>query len=154
MMQINNHFDAKEAGSVACSRRLGWDQIQYTGSEDACYVMKIVEKASGLIYLTDCLHSKLLDGGQMVQFKYTELYDCHFKYRQLIDGHNNKRHAVPSIEGSLGTQCWAMLVFQFVLAVLEVNLYLANKAFAWSGVKLMNCWLLGVSWHGHSQSTS
>lgn len=135
---INNQCDEQEVGSVAAVQG-DLDVVRYNiwAMKDAGYMTESMGTASRLFYTNDHLHSRMLDGGQTVQFKYTEPYNLHFKYLHLIDDHNNKRHAVSLIEGSLDTQRWAMLVFQFMLAVSEVNLYLANKAFAWSGEELM-----------------
>ena len=55
------------------------------------------------------------------------------QYFSLQDAHNNKYHAVPSIEGSLKTKHWAMRGFQYLLATSETNLYLAMKHFVWGG---------------------
>lgn len=102
--------------------------------KDAGYVTKIMGTASGLIYKDDRLHSRDVDGNR-VQFKYTEPYTLHFSFRHLIDDHNNKRHAVPSIEGTLKTQRWAMRVFQYFLATSEVNMFLGQKHFVWDSAE-------------------
>ena len=69
---------------------------------------------------------------QEVTFKYSETFGNHFRYRHVVDDHNNLRHAVPSIEGCWGTRRWANRVFSFVLAVSEVNTYLAFRYFIWA----------------------
>jgi hypothetical protein len=102
--------------------------------KDAGYVTKIMGTASGLICKDDRLHSRDVDGNR-VQFKYTEPYTLHFSFRHLIDDHNNKCHAVPSIEGTLTTQRWAMRVFEFFLATSEVNMFLGQKHFVWDGAE-------------------
>lgn len=47
-------------------------------------------------------------------FKYPEPFKWHYDYKHLIDNHNNRRHVVPSIEGSLKTQQWAMRLFKYL----------------------------------------
>ena len=66
-------------------------------------------------------------------FKYTEVFNNHFKYRHCVDDHNHLRHSVPSIEGTWVTSRWACRVFSFILAISEVNTYLAFKYFIWGG---------------------
>jgi len=85
----------------------------------------------GLIYNNDRVRA--LEDGEQVQFRYPKPFELHYKFRHLIDNHNNKRHAVPSIEWSLKTHHWAMRCFQYLLATLETILYLAMKHFAWGG---------------------
>ena len=50
-----------------------------------------------------------------------------------MDDHNNLRHQVPAIEEVWGTHRWANRVFAFLLAVTEVNCYLAFRYFVWKG---------------------
>ena len=88
---------------------------------------------SGLFYNDNRVHSRVLGDGERVQFRYPEPFELHYKFRQLIDDHNNKRHAVPLIEGSLKTKHWAIRCFQYLLATSETNLYLAMKHFVWGG---------------------
>ena len=76
------------------------------------------------------MHSCDIDNNK-VQFRYTEPYSLHFAYRHLIDDHNYKLHAVPSIEGTLNTQKWNLQVFQYCIATLEINMFLGQKHFVW-----------------------
>lgn len=66
-----------------------------------------------------------------------EPFSLHFQYRHAVDDHNNLRHAVPSIEETWVTTRWALRVFQFVLAVTEVNIFLALRFFVLGGDKKM-----------------
>ena len=70
------------------------------------------------------------------QFKYTEPFANHYLYRHCVD-HNNLRHSVPSIEGTIKTHCWENRVFSFLLAISEVNAYLAMKEFVWEDKKIL-----------------
>jgi hypothetical protein len=48
-----------------------------------------------------------------------------------VDNHNNLRHALPSLEDTWVTQRWEIRAFYFLLAITEVNVYLALKYFLW-----------------------
>ena len=94
---------------------------------------KIMATGSGLFYNDDKVHSRALEDGERVPVSYPEPFELHYKFRHLIDNHNNKPHAVPSIEGTLRTQRWAMRVFQYCIATSEVNMFLGQKHFVWDG---------------------
>ena len=59
-------------------------------------------------------------------------FSNHFDYRHVIDDHNNLRHQLPAIEQVWTTHRWATRVFSFILAVVEVNCYLAFRYFIWN----------------------
>jgi Transposase IS4 len=61
------------------------------------------------------------------EFQYPEGIANHYKYRGLVDSHNTKRHAPISLETTWATKAWTNRVFAFLLAVTEVNVYLASK---------------------------
>ena len=65
------------------------------------------------------------------KFKYTEVIANHFDFRHIVDDHNNLRHQVPAIEETWTTHRWATRVFAFLLAITEVNCYLAFRYFVW-----------------------
>jgi hypothetical protein len=131
---MDRYFDDKAVGDVAAVEE-EVDGIHYNiwAIKDAGYITKIMGTALGLMYPLDRECSRSLEGGTTAQFKYTEPNELHYNYRDLVDDHNNLRHAVPSIEESLPTQRWAMRQFQFVSAVSEVNLYFAHRYFLWTG---------------------
>ena len=69
-----------------------------------------------------------------VTFKYKEVIGNHYLYRGSVDEHNSKRHdggggAGISLERSWKTMRWENRVFAFVLAVCEVNAFLARVHF-------------------------
>ena len=68
-------------------------------------------------------------------FKYTEPYSNHYRFRHSIDDHNNLRHQLPSIEGTWVTQRWPIRVLGFLLAISEVNTFLAFRHFIWHAEK-------------------
>ncbi len=73
-------------------------------------------------------------GDTRTTFKYKKPFDWHFRYRHSVDDHNNLRHALPSLEDTWVTQRWEIRVFAFLLAITEVNTYLACKYFVWTGL--------------------
>jgi len=48
-----------------------------------------------------------------------------------VDDHNKHRHQVPCIEGTWKTITWENCVFAFILAISEVNIWLAICYFVW-----------------------
>jgi hypothetical protein len=98
--------------------------------------MKIMGTASGLFATDDKVHRHVYrEGGEQrtTEFLYMEPFSLHFQYRHDVDDHNNLCHAVPSIEETWVTTRWALRVFEFVLAVTEVNIFLALRFFVWGG---------------------
>ena len=75
---------------------------------------------------------KLGDGSVVKRiFNYTETFSNHYKFRHLIDDHNNLRHALPAIEVTWKTFRWENRVFAFILAVSEINTFLFLRFFVW-----------------------
>jgi hypothetical protein len=73
------------------------------------------------------------------EFQYAAPYDWHFRYRHAVDDHNNLRHATPSLEESWNTLRWECRVFAFILAVSEVNAFLALRYFGFGGGSIEGC---------------
>jgi hypothetical protein len=73
---------------------------------------------------TTCLW---IEGGvrKSTEFAYTLPFDNHFHYRHAVDDHNNLHHLLPSWEDTWVTQRWELCVLAFIIAVCEVNAYLA-----------------------------
>ena len=65
-----------------------------------------------------------VDGCQ-VTFEYPEVVKNHYTYRHAVDDHNSRRQSPISIERTWETRYWPNRVFAFLLAVTEVNVYLA-----------------------------
>ena len=103
------------------------------------YVMKVMSTYGGLVVKEGQKEStrKYEKNGAMhtKTFKYTVPFSNHFDFCHCIDDHNNLRHQVPSIEGTWKTHRWATRVFSFILAVAEVNTFLAFKHFIWDGAE-------------------
>lgn len=62
-------------------------------------------------------------------FQYPEVFANHFRYRHVVDDHNNRRHSPISLETTWATKRWENRVFAFLLAVTEVNCLLCHKYF-------------------------
>ena len=63
------------------------------------------------------------------EFAYTLPFDNHFRYYHAVDDHNNLCHSLPSWEDTWVTQHWDLCVLAFIIAVCEVNTYLAIRFF-------------------------
>lgn len=50
----------------------------------------------------------------------------------MVDDNNNNRHDSPSLEETWGTHRWPIRVFSFLLALSEVNTFLAFRYFVWT----------------------
>ena len=73
------------------------------------------------------------DKGKLLKtFKYMEVITNHYNYRGAVDEHNSCRndcgtkHGL-SLEETWNTTRWGNFVFAFILAVSEVNVYLAMR---------------------------
>jgi len=62
-------------------------------------------------------------------FRFPCPYEWHYKFRHAVDDHNNLHHALSSIEHTITRTRWEMHLFSFVLAVTEVNAFLAYRFF-------------------------
>lgn len=133
---IDEKLRQKEVGECD-SLRGEIDGVPYDifGMKEPDYVMKIMSTYGGLIAPPDQQESvHMWEEGQekrTKRFKYTEPFANHFKYRHSVDDHNNVRHGVPSLEGTWITKRWPLWVFSFILAVTEVNVFLAFRYFVW-----------------------
>jgi hypothetical protein len=97
------------------------------------------------------------------RFKYTEPFSNHFLYRHCVDDHNNLRHSGVSIEETWKTHRWANRVFAFLLAISEVNAFLAFRCFIWEKKDQMELLhfrkklalaLINNEWHGDKTKES
>jgi hypothetical protein len=101
------------------------------------YVMKLM--ATGGVLQSDdmCRETYRGAGADRISFRYTKPGDWHFRYRHAVDDHNNLRHSLPSLEDSWTTTRWEIRVFTFLLALTEVNIYLAMRYFVWTSDEAM-----------------
>jgi hypothetical protein len=121
------------------------DGVAYNlwGMKEPDYVMRMMVTGGLLAVFDTCKEAlrKWTEGGIEVvrRFKYACPFDWHFRYRHAVDDHNNLRHALPSIEDSWATQRWEIRVFSFVLAISEVNAFLALRYFTFAKGTIAGC---------------
>ncbi len=84
---------------------------------------------------------------ELRKFKYTCPYEWHFSYLHVVDDHDNLRHATPAVEESWVTQRWECRVFSFILAISEINSFLALRYFEYGNNTIEGCPLLIVFCH-------
>ena len=70
------------------------------------------------------------DGSTNIKkFQYAVLFTYHFHYRHIVEDHNGLSHMYPSLEQICVTHRWPTRVSTFLLALYEVNTYLAFRYF-------------------------
>ena len=140
---IDDHFKDKDVGSVD-SLKGKIDNVPYDiyCMKEPDYVIKIMSTYGGLFEKDGQKTSerKFKVGGEdnVVTFKYKIPFSNHFDYRHIVDDHNGIRHMKPSLEQVWTTHRWPVRVFSFLLAVSEVNTYLAFKYFVWNSNEKMD----------------
>ena len=150
---IDTYFEGKEVGETdSLHGILGGVPYDIFCMKEPDYVMKIMSTYGSLTVKEGQKESerKYEKDGEPVstKFKYCLPFSNHFDFRHVIDDHNNLRHSLPSIEETWTTHRWATRVFAFILAVVEVNCYLAFRYFVWGGEerKSLNEFRLGLAW--------
>ena len=140
---IDDYFKEKEVGSTD-SLKGTLEDVPYDifCMKEPDYVMKIMSTYGGLFEKDGQKTSKrsfrIGNEDHNVEFKYKIPFSNHFDYRGVVDNHNGLRHMKPSIEQIWKTRRWAVRVFSFLLAVSEVNTYLAFKFFVWNKEEKMD----------------
>jgi len=119
------------------------------GMKEPDYVMKMMATGGVLESDDSCKMTKRGEGTSAVTFRYPKPIDWHFRYRHAVDDHNNLRHAVPSIEGTWLTNRWPIRVFAFLLAITEVNMFLALRFFVWTKEERMELVTFRRKFSGH-----
>ena len=135
---IDDHFKDRNVGdSDSLHGSLNDVKYDFFCMKEPDYTMKIMSTYGGLTVSEGQRNSKrvfIKNGTEhTTHFKYTEPFANHFDYRHIVDDHNNLRHQTPSIEETWRTHRWANRVFAFLLAVTEINCYLAFIFFVWNG---------------------
>eukprot|EP00957_Ditylum_brightwellii_P148003 11269154-Ditylum_brightwellii.AAC.1 len=98
------------------------------------YVMLLMSTYDGNIIKDGQKSLRLQDDGTSIEFQYTEVFSNHYDCRDAVDSNNNKHHDGESkhglsLEETWKTTHWAMHIFCFILAVVEVNAFLAKVYF-------------------------
>ena len=140
---MDDHMSSRSLGDTSSVKgTLDGTPYNLFMMRDKDWVMKMMTTYGGLTANEDGEETRRWVKSQngkheLKHFKYTEPFYNHYKFRHAVDDHNNLRHSVPSIEGTWITHRWPLRVFAFILAVSEVNTYLAIKYFLWGGKEVM-----------------
>jgi hypothetical protein len=128
-----DNLELKVGDSLAITGKLDGEEYFFWALKEPSYIMKMMATGGPLLANDSCKKQKRkwIEGGVETSgtFQFPCPYDWHYKYRHAVDDHNNLRHALPSIEHTITTTRWEMRVFSFVLAVTEVNAFLAYRFF-------------------------
>ena len=133
---MDQRLASKEVGDTDCIEGK-LDDINYNlyMMKEHDFVMKMMATYGALNPYPDEKDSTRYytkDQEKVIQtFKFTEPFSNHYRFRHAVDDHNNLRHQVPSIEGTWVTQRWPLRVLGFLLAISEVNCFLAFRTFVW-----------------------
>jgi hypothetical protein len=113
------------------------------GMKEPDYIMRMMVAGGPLTADESCRTAKQVwkEGWENLlgTFQYTWPFDWHFKYRNAIDDHINLCHAVPAIEESSVTKHWECHVFAFLLALSEINAFLALCYFVFGRSSIEGC---------------
>jgi hypothetical protein len=126
------------------------DDVPYFiwGMKEPDYVMRLMATGGPLGSTDECRETerRCTEGDQDVKRKFIYMcpYNWHFCYRHAVDHHNNLRHATPAVEESWITMRWECRVFSFLLAVSEINAFLALRYFVLGNNTIEGCPLLIV----------
>jgi hypothetical protein len=106
--EMTEHFaEANVGNSAAISGVLDGVKYFLWALKEPQYVMKMMATGGPLIANDTCKDQRrrfVKDGVEVsCTFKFPLPYDWHYKYRHAIDDHNNLRHSLPSIEGTIIT---------------------------------------------------
>ena len=121
------------------------DGVPYNlwGMKEPDYVMRMMATGGPLSALESCKETvrKWVEAGVEVvhRFRYACPFDWQFRYRHAVDNHNNLCHGLPLIEDSWITQRWEIWVFSFILAISEVNAFLALWYFTFANGSIPGC---------------
>ena len=69
------------------------------------------------------------------KFKYKLPFDWHFCSHLAVEDHNNLRNALPSIEDTWATDRWECWLFDFILAISELNAFFIIHYFVYCGLR-------------------
>lgn len=129
---IDDHMTDRDVGDVDVIQGNA-DGVTYNlwTMKEPDYVMKMMA-TSGILIAEESSRSTsrqwIEDGVQKrKEFSYKLPFDHHFRYCHAVDDHNNLRHSLPSWMDTWLTECWELHVLALILAVCEVNSYLAVR---------------------------
>ena len=134
---MDKRMESKNIGEVDCIQgKLDNTDYNLFMMKEPDFTMKMMATYGALNPYSDERDSKRYtkdsDGNSTITtFKYTEPYSNHYRFRHCVNNHNNLRHHLSSIEGTWVTQRWPIRVLGFLLAISEVNTFLAFRHFVW-----------------------
>ena len=144
---IDYYLDPHEIGDTECIQGYIEDPCNIDTSsrvpynifcmKDADYTMKIMSTFGKLDILTEGRKKTartITNKGstnEIVEFEYTQPFAYHFDFRHCVDDNNHLRHSRPSLEETWTTHRWVLRVFAFLLALSEVNYFLALRFWVW-----------------------
>ena len=129
---INGHFKDVDVGTAdSISGTLRGISFNVMGLKEPPYVMMMMTTYGTLERSGRMTERSIgpIGNRTKVKFKYPEVFGNHFKYRHMVDDHNNRRHSPISFEESWATKNWTHRVFSFIIAITEVNTNLAMKTY-------------------------
>jgi Transposase IS4 len=130
--EIKTYFEGRQVGDAdALSATLDGTHFHLMSMKEPDYVMTLMSTYGTCDRSGKETERDVLVGGirQKVKFNYPEVVGNHFKYRHLVDDHNNRRHSPISFEENWATKTWENRVFAFLIAITEVNLCLVSHYF-------------------------
>ncbi len=127
---IDRRFEGKEIGFVDALPGLleGQHNFKIFCMKEEDYVIKLMSTCVALRSVEEGkTQQSVIENEQRVNksFHYTEHFFNHFKFCHQVDDHNNLRHSTISLEERISSKDWKIRVFMFILALVEVNAWLA-----------------------------
>jgi hypothetical protein len=118
---IRNHFQDKPVGSVdVLCGELDTVKVFVHSMKEPDYVMMLMS-TYGTTNEMGTEQRRILADNSRATFHYPEIVYNHFQYRDAVDSHNSSRMYPLALEETWKTTRWPLRVFQFLLAVTEVN---------------------------------
>lgn len=134
--EIAKYFEEKAVGTTErLPGMLDGEKFDLFAMKDGGYVMTLMS-TYGSLQVRDNQKESVRDCSNVeaTKFKYTEIIANHFVFCAAVDFHNSKRHDCAtkhglSLEETWRTKNWALRVFSFIIAITEVNTFLAMRFF-------------------------
>lgn len=119
--EIKKHFEEKEVGVVDCwGGELDGTKFHVQCMKEPEYVMSLMT-TYGTSSRFGEEQTRYEKNKKTTKFRYPEVVHNHFAYRDSVDNHNSARMDPIALEETWKTTRWPLRVFQFLLAVTEVN---------------------------------
>lgn len=124
---IAKHFEDKEIGAVDCwNGKYDEVDVMIVCMKEPDYVLSIMTTYGTLNRVGDDKY-RVDAAKRMKKLKYPEVIHNHYTYRDAVDANNSARMDPIALEETMKTTRWPNRVFQFLLAVSEVNAKLAAE---------------------------